>query len=209
MIKVFIIDDHPAIHIAIEYMLSAPEDRALWVGSSLNIRDALVKIPSLVVDVILMDLYINEKSPVENMQFLRNACPETPIIIYSAETSIWWKSVMFEHGANAFIDKCSNNEKIISTILQVSDGSVLLPPAVKDLLRPDLHALENRLFTREELEVGKELSFGFSIKEIAEKQEKSPSSIEKHLRNMRMKTHTRSNPDLTRELIARKLIPAA
>lgn len=207
MVNVFMIDDHPAMIEGISFQFSEPEDRVRLVGSSLNATDALFKMPSLDVQVILLDLFINTDSPVSNLQLLRAAWPDMPVVIYSAEDSTWWKYKMFGLRVNAFLNKCIDNETIITSILQVSNGSVLLPSDVKDMLNPVIHSFETASLTWEDLEVGKEMSFGLSIKEIAEKLHKSPSSIEKHLRIMRMKTHTHSNPDLTRTLISRKLVP--
>ncbi len=203
------IDDHPAMLQGIEFMLSTPEDRARLVGASSNMAEAMVKIPTLDVQVILLDLFISHDHPVSNLKDLKSVWPGIPVIIFSAENSAWWKQTMFSSGANAFLDKISDNEMIINTILRVADGSVLLPAELKHLVIPEHSPANATMLTRDELEIGKLMSAGLSIKEIAANLSKSPSLIEKQLRFMRMKTDSHSNPELIRVLIARQLVPIA
>lgn len=209
MVNVFIIDDHPAIINGMTSLFSRSEGRTCLVGSSLTMANALLEIPKYEVHVIMLDLYLQDISPIENFKLLRCAYPDVPVVIFSAENSMWWKCTMFQLGVNAYLDKCRDYQPIITTMLQVSDGSVILPMEVKDLLKPGSQIGDERPFTWEELNIGKEMSFGRSITEIGVKVHKSSSSVEKILRFMRLRTNTRSNPDLTRVLIARKLIPSS
>jgi two-component system response regulator EvgA len=206
MVNVFIIDDHPAIIEGVAFLFSAPEDRVRLVGSSITMTDALKGLTSLNVQVILLDLFIGRDSPESNLRILRAVFPDIPVVIYSAEDSTWWKKTMFGLGVNAFLNKCTNNETIITTILQVSKGTILLPPEVKGLLAPDSSRKTN-VFSWEELELGKGLAFGMTLKELSEKFHKSDSSIEKTIRSLRIKTQAHSNPELIRILFQRKLIP--
>ncbi|MCK9421791.1 MAG: response regulator transcription factor [Bacteroidales bacterium] len=207
MVNVFIIDDHPAVIEGVAFMLSEPEDRARLVGSSLNMAGALIKLPCLDVHVILLDLFIGIDNPASNLKLLRNNYPHIPVVIFSAEDSTWYKHNMFALGASAYLVKCTDNEDIVTTILQVSKGAILLPPDVKDMLDPNFRPGETASLSCKELEMGKDLAFGMTIKEMAEKTHKSSSSVEKTLRTIRKKIRARTNIDLIRILFQRKLIP--
>jgi DNA-binding NarL/FixJ family response regulator len=207
MVNVFLIDDHPAVIAGIGFLLSEPENRARLVGASYSVPDALPMISLLDVNVILLDLFIRDEQPATNLILLRASWPKMPIVIYSAEDSTWWKRRMFESGINAYLNKGVDNETIIATVLKVSDGSILLTPDVKNLFTQASSSGETISLTYDELAVGKEISFGLSIKEIARKMGRSTSSIEKTLRSTRQKTGALSNADLTRVLISLKLVP--
>jgi len=207
VVNVFIIDDHPTIIEGLAFSISVREDQYCLVGSSLTIKDALLKLSTLTVHVIILDLYLGNDSPECNLQLLRTVYPKVPVLIYSAEESTLWKYRMFRAGANAYLSKCSQNDTIISTIHEILDGSVLLTDDVKDILEPQPDHGKSDTFTTEEVEISNNLAFGLTLKEIATKSGKSLSSIEKKFKTLRCKTNANSNADLIRILIQRKLIP--
>ncbi len=207
MINVFIIDDHPAIITGLEFLLSDSEDRFNVAGSSTKFTEALQKLPSLNVDVIILDLYMDNNSPVVNLQKLRSRYPDIPVLIYSAEDSPIWKYRMIKAGANAFLNKSSHNDIIIDTILAISDGSVLITEDIKDILDPQKGPRQNDFFTPEEIKIGNDLSTGMNLKEISHNMDMSLSYVEKILNRLRQKTNAKSTIDLVRILLSRKLIP--
>jgi len=207
MINIFIIDDHPAIIAGLEFLLSEHEDRFNVAGSSTTIKNALHKLPSLKVNVIILDLYMGNDSPVSNLQLLRTSYPDIPVLIYSAEDSTLWKYKMIKAGANAFLNKCSHNDIFIDTILAISDGSILITEDIKDIL--NLCPEQTYILTPEELKIGEYLSFGMSLKEISLQLGKSLSLVEKNLNKLRRKTNAKSNIELVRILLSQKLIPSS
>jgi len=209
MINIFIIDDHPAIIEGLDFILSEHEDRFTVAGSSTTMKSALQKLPSLKVNVIILDLYMGNDSPVSNLQRLRKVYPDIPVLIYSAEDSTLWKYRMIKGGANAFLNKCSHNDIIIDTILAISDGSVMITEDIKDILNPQKCFEQNNILTPEELKMGNDLSLGMSLKEISHQLGKSLSLVEKNLNNLRRKTKAKSSIDLVRILLSRKLIPGS
>lgn len=207
MINIFIIDDHPAIIAGLEFLLSEYEDRFNIAGSSTKFKEALQKLPSLKVNLIILDLYMDNNSPVVNLQRLRSKYPDIPVLIYSAEDSPIWKYRMIKAGANAFLNKSSHNDMIIDTILAISDGSVLITEDIKDILDPQKCPGQDDFLTPEEIKIGNDLSFGMNLKEISHQMDKSLSYVEKILNNLRRKTNAKSTIDLIRILLSRKLIP--
>ncbi len=209
MINVFVIDDHPAIISGVEFMLSDEEDGVKFVGSAENMSDALKQLPSVPVDVILLDLIIGSACPVENITQLRNSCPKKPILVFSADDSSYSKYKMFKAGANAYLSKCSQNETIISVIKKVADGSVLLTGEMTEILNQFKEFEHSDSFSMEELEICNAFAHGKSLKEIATHRGKSVSMVEKILTRLRERTGACSSADLIRILIMRNLISSS
>jgi len=92
-------DDHPAIIQGVEFMLSGDPDSIHFAGSAENVPDALEQLSDLDVGVILLDLFISSTQPVDNLHRIRGICPESAVVIYSAEDSTRWKYKMFYAGA--------------------------------------------------------------------------------------------------------------
>jgi len=208
MIDIFMIDDHPPVIRGLEFMFSWSEHSIRIIDSAITIKQALYKLSRSCPDIILLDLFIGDEDPLMNRNVIRSVCKDIPIIIYSAEVSTWWKKRMFSEGINAYLCKCTDEEKMISTILQVANGDIVLPHDVQEILT--LHSEKGKpgSITAQELDIGRDLSFGLTIKEIAAKYYKSPSSIEKACRELRNKTGAQTQSELIRILIMKKLIPA-
>ncbi len=207
MINVFLIDDHPAILEGLDFMLSDSEEGVRITGSSLNIKEAITLLPSMDVQVILLDLFLGDDDPLENLKLLNMTLPGIPVIIYTAENSVWWIQRMFHAGISAYMRKCLDQENIISTIVQVAAGNIVLPNDLLSAPYSGIKGNDNFFFTREELEIGRDLSLGMTIKRIAAKHDKSPSSIEKTLRALRQKTGASTLPELVRIFLCQRLIP--
>ncbi len=209
MINVFIIDDHPAIIEGLVFLLSEEDSGIQVTGSAVNMSQALEYIPNLNIQVIILDLFVGKDSPLDNLNLLKNICPDAAIMIFSAEDTIQWKYRMFKAGVNAFLSKCETTDIIIPTIHAISDGTVFQTDAdKKNFLAWSL--VENSSgFTATELEIGQKIAYGLSLKEISSQTGKSLSSIEKLLCSLRNKACANSNPDLIRILIHRKLIFAS
>jgi len=207
MIHVFMIDDHPAVIQGLEFMLSDSEEGVRIVGSALNIADAIALLPTMDVKVILLDLFLGDDDPLENLKLLNMTLPGIPVIIYTAGNSVWWKQRMFRAGISAYLCKCMDEKKMISTIVNVAEGNILLPHDIIPALHTNIKGSNKPIFTQEEIEIGRDLSLGLTIKRIAAKRRKSPSSIEKSLRVLRQKTGATTLPELVRIFLCHRLIP--
>jgi len=209
MINVFIIDDHPAVIEGLAFMLTDELSGIQVTGSAVNMRQVTESLPNLDIQVIILDLFIGKDSPLENLNLVKNICPDAAIMIYSAEDSIQWKYRMFKAGVNAYLCKNENPDNIIPVIHAISNGSMFQTTADLDSLLSWSKMEIASGFTAGELEIGQKIANGLSLKEIAIQDGRSRSAIEKVLHRLRYKANANSNPDLIRILIQRKLILAS
>lgn len=108
MIKLLVIDDHPVTISGIKEILGG---FAEIIYSSLNINDSL-NFDSSKFDIIILDLFLNETNPVENVEILKRTYPNVPIVIFTCEDSVIWKTKMFNAGISSYIIKTSDKSEI-------------------------------------------------------------------------------------------------
>lgn len=208
MINFFMIDDHPGMIEGVEFHFSYPDHDIKMVGYALNMEDALRQLPSLKVDVILLDLFLKtDPSPFDNYLRIIRILPGIPVAIYTAESSLWWKYNMFRLGVNAYITKTQDIDILATILPKIIDGSTFLTSDVKPMLDPGFTNDSPVFISSEELEIAKMISTGKSIKSVAESMNKSTSSVEKSLKSLREKIDAHSNPDMTRIMIDLGYIP--
>jgi PAS domain S-box-containing protein len=107
-IKLLIIEDHPVTISGIENLL---RNEVEVIGSSVNLEGSL-QYDQNDFDLILLDLLLNEKNPVENVNILKDVYPDVPIVIFTCEDSNAWKKKMFDAGVASYIVKTSSKEEI-------------------------------------------------------------------------------------------------
>ena len=206
MINVFIIDDHYLIHDGFNQLFNKEEDQIEVVGSALNINEALVRIPQLPVNIIILDLYIKFDDPVLNISCLKQTFPLLPVVILSQEESIDWQVKMFKEGASGYLFKEDKKQIISLTIQMVAGGQNVIPANIVPLLSQNNKDMAGSSITYEDKKLIHKMIEGSNIKEISKIFGKSISSIEKELKKIRLKFNAKTNFELLHYLIKNKII---
>jgi len=124
MTNVYIIDDHPAIIEGLKWMLDDIEENVKVVGSSLTLNNALSELSNNIVDVLLLDLFLDDADPVDNVRKIKMSFPALPIAIYTCETSKYWMIRMFKEGISAYLVKSEDEQRIIHCLTQAKKKSL-------------------------------------------------------------------------------------
>lgn len=198
MISIFIIDDHFLIGAGLREEFDGSDDGIEVAGYAANPVKAVELIGQMHVSIIVLDLFIGFLDPVANIRLLRSRYPQTPIVILSNEESVEWQSRMFAEGARAYLLKSEDREAMKDTLKQVAAGKIVIPETVARHNIRNLRNIPNPLLLPEEKEILTQLSTGHTIKDIAQKRERTSSAIEKVLKRVR----ERYNFQTTYELMA-------
>ena len=135
MIKLFAIDDHFLIIEGLYKSFNPDSKEVEVVGSALSIEEALEKLPTMPIDIIVLDLFIRETDPISNFKQLRSAFPSIPIVILSMEDTLEWKVKMFKLGVHAFLNKGDKKETMNDVFIQVAAGKSIIPDEVSRALK--------------------------------------------------------------------------
>jgi two-component system invasion response regulator UvrY len=205
MIRLYVIDDHLII---IQGLIAVckmdAKDITVTNGSS-SLSDALQKITPDNTDIILLDLYLPQSKPVNNIKKLREEFPDIPVIIYSNDSSLVWQVAMFRNGAKAYVNKASDNHVLFDGIRRVFKGDTIMPAVVSDILFAQNSDFPEVNLAPDFLEIIIELSEGNNIKKIADKLNQSEWTIFKRLQRIRACFHVKTNCELVTKALNEQL----
>lgn len=204
MIKLFIIEDHYLIVAGLKNIFRSLGNGIHVAGHAQNVQETVQQIREIDVDVIVLDLWIKDDDPVDNIRCLIREYPEIPVVILTVENSFFWQITMFQEGAKAYLLKSDSNSTIRNTLIQVARGMKVIPDEIQQKLLENCSCRNNSRLTAEEHEIVTEYTSGLALKEIAQKTGKSISSLEKKLQKIRLKANARNIPELIKVLFKRK-----
>lgn len=136
-IKVLIVDDS---NIIVE-RLSAIITELDCVSSVLisnTFSEAVDLLNAEIPDVVLLDIQLPDKNGIELLAFVKSSHPAIKTIIVTNRASDYYKNLCEEMGADSFIDKSTEFEKIpaiIGTLCCINNSETNIPSYLK-LIKP-------------------------------------------------------------------------
>jgi DNA-binding NarL/FixJ family response regulator len=160
-------------------------------------EEALRRLPTAAVDVVLMDIRLPRMSGIACTARLKPLMPGTQILILtvSADSDTIFRAL--EAGADGYLLKRSSPQQLQAAVLDVLKGGVPMTGEIARRLigsfrrHPAKRSDITRLTPREE-EILTLLSRGFVSKEIGEKLAVSYETVRDHLRHIYNKLHVHS-----------------
>lgn len=192
MISVFIVEDNPDIQLLLQTIVSRDDEYAC-IGVVMTGTEALLKIPELLPDVVLMDIGLPDISGIDCVRKLKPLCPNVEFImctIYDEDEKVFQS---LEAGANSYILKKSKPELLLRAIREVYEGG---SPMSSDIARKIVAKMQRREqdrsnfgITPREVEVLHMLSKGLTYNEVADGLFISIKTLKKHIYNIYEKLH--------------------
>jgi DNA-binding NarL/FixJ family response regulator len=118
-LKILIVEDSTVIVIRLRQLLGELEfiSEMLHAGTA---EEALMLVPQIHPDVIMLDINLPGKSGVDILSSLKKLSNAT-IIMLSNFSDTYYREVCWELGAEYFLDKSSEFEKINDVLKQLSN----------------------------------------------------------------------------------------
>jgi DNA-binding NarL/FixJ family response regulator len=209
MIRLFTIEDHPMIITGLRNTFRPSRDGIEIVGSANNVDEAIAAADPSSFDIFLLDLWIPGYQPLQNIKKIRDRFPGKPVVIFTSEDSTIWQRKMFEAGSMAYLLKNADKIEIRLTLEKVAQGMTvftgMIEPEREQAFRAGFSD-PRYILTPNQKEYIVFLSNGLSQQEIAEKKSLSLSTVEKTIKNIRLKCHARNNAELIKILLERGVI---
>jgi len=193
VISVVIADDQPLVRSGLRMILSGEPDIDV-VGEADNGRLVLDVVAQTRPDVVVMDVRMPEMDGIAATRALTQAGGGTRVLVL---TTFDVDDVVYEAlcaGASGFLLKDAPEERLISAIRIVAEGSsVFAPAATKRLIRefagrrPATAPGPDASLTQRELEVVKELAKGLSNTEIARNLYVTENTVKTHIARILLK----------------------
>jgi DNA-binding NarL/FixJ family response regulator len=183
--RVLIADDHPLYCEALRAVVpqACPDAEISEAGSQAEVVAAVAG--GRQFDLVLLDLNIPGASGLSCLAALRQAAPQTPVVVVSAVEDAHTMQEVILGGANAFVPKSAPRQVLMSSIRAVLAGGTYMSPEVIEALRQarakpreESGADELTLRQRRVLEL---LAQGLSNKQIARTLAISEITVKAHV----------------------------
>jgi DNA-binding NarL/FixJ family response regulator len=197
MIKIMIVDDQPLIRDGLATLLGLRTELEV-VGTAGDGREAYEKAKQLNPEIILMDIRMPGTNGVEATSLITQNVSNVKVLMLTTfkDSELIFKAL--EEGASGYLLKDMPTDTIVKAIMTVHSGGVVLPPDItaqmlKDLKKSkELENLHDKVeapsiineLTERELEVLKNLGYGYSNKEIASILFITEGTVKNHVSNL-------------------------
>ena len=192
-IRVLLADDHSIVRQGLRSLLD-PDPRFEVVGSVSNGEDVLRLVAELKPDVVLLDLQMPGMGGVEVCQEVKQASPDTAILILTAFFDQSLVDACLRAGARGYLLKDAEDLHIQERLLEIVQGHAVLDPRAADILADFLvrHDPQPDVLTAREMEVLWLMALGLSNKEIGARLHIAENTVKGHVKEILSKMQVRN-----------------
>jgi len=210
--KIIIYEDNEALRGSLVYLLNSHNEYDV-VADFGNVNEVASQVLLYAPDLVIMDIDMPGKNGIEGVEALKEARPETAIIMYTQfeDDEKLFKSICA--GADGYILKKTAPEKFFDAIKEVLNGGAPMSPMIakKVINSFKLSQQNNNIqhkydLTNREAEILQLLTKGYSVKLIAAEMNIAYDTARSHLRNTYRKLHVNCGKEAIAILLASKII---
>ncbi len=205
-LRIAIIEDEKSIRDNIANLLKTHKGFEV-VGMFATGEDAIISIPLINPDVVLVDINLPNKSGIDCITELKPICPNTQFLVSTSFEDTETVFNALKAGATGYLTKTIQSEKLLKSIVEVTNGgspmSSHIARKVVDFFSFVNPSKEIEKLTERELQILKLLSKGLRYKEIAENTFISTETVRKHINNIYRKLQVQSSIEAINKVFPR------
>ena len=215
-VRILIADDHDVVREGLKALLATRADFEVC-GEAATGREAVAKARELKPRVVVLDFSMPELNGLEATRQIRQALPDTEVLILTMHDSETLAREVLTAGARGFLLKTHAKRHLVAAVDALAQHQMFFTGAVSALvldafLHPGLHsaktgAAADRLTPRER-EVVQLIAEGRTSKDIARQLGLSVKTADAHRANIMRKLDLHSVSELTRYAIRNKIVEA-
>ena len=204
-INVFVVDDHQIFLDGIVSLLD-DEPNIKIVGTAHNGKQAIDRIKTQKVDVVLMDINMPEMDGIEATKQLKKINPNIKILMLTMHSEPRFIKECLEIGAKGYVLKNISKDDLLKAIDSVYQDKSFLDQEVQEKLINSIcnsDEVDDRNYdelaaqiTQRELEILQLISLGLTSQDIATKLFISKNTVETHRKNMLAKLNVNNTAAL-------------
>ena len=189
--KILVADDHAVVRAGLKQLLNSQPDMEV-VGEEIDGREAREKAKSIRPDVTLLDIAMPGLSGLEAVPLIKEAVPNTKIVVLSMHEKEAYVHRAFASGALAYVLKASPSSDVLEGIRAANRGEYFLSSKMKaEVIGRYLESRKEKpavrgydLLSDREQQVFRLMVEGNSTSQIADVLCVSPKTVEKHRGNV-------------------------
>jgi len=212
-ISVYIVEDQIQILKSLLKILETSGNIQL-VGTALSGESAVVDIPELKPDVVLLDLELPRMDGIAVTREIKTTCPSAEVLIFTVFDNEEKVLEAIKAGASGYLLKASGTTKLLNAIYEVhAGGSIIQPNLARKLLRhfhsgssEKLEEANKPTLTQREQEILLLIAKGVSNAEAAKLLHLSKATIRTHLEHIYRKLDVANRVEAVTEGLRKGLI---
>jgi two-component system invasion response regulator UvrY len=208
-IRILIADDHAIVRKGLKQLL-LEEFSSVFIEEAGDTETVVKKVIAKEWDVVICDLNMPGRSGLDALKQIKQTSPKLPVLIMSMYPEDQYALRVLKAGASGYLNKDAIHDELIPAIQTVILGKKFITPTIAEKMADAFdsngdHSSHESLSDRE-FEVFKLLAAGKSVSEIAIRFLLSSSTVSTYRTRILEKMNMRSNADLTRYALEKKLI---
>lgn len=207
-ITVILFEDNDRLRQSLTYLLNNDEAYEV-IGDYNNCNEASAIISKLKPDVVLMDIDMPGESGIKGVSLVKEARPQTAVIMYTVFED---DDKLFQclcAGANGYLLKKTPPAQLFNAIQEVMEGGAPMSPIIA---RKVLNTFQQKQYINQynlsprETEVLQLLIKGYSIKLIASELSIAFDTVRSHLKNIYQKLHVYCGKEAIAKALIEKIV---
>jgi two-component system nitrate/nitrite response regulator NarL len=205
MARIIILDDHTLFRVGLSEILK--NEGFAVVGEYSNFSQLKPLIPTLAADLIFVDISLEDESGLDVSKYIKHVNPKLKVIILSSHKEEFYVINALETGVDGYIHKNVEPAELVKGVYKVLKGESFYSLEISGLLISSAYNRPRHLpfLTTKEKEVIRYVLEGYSNKEIADKMDISPRTIETHRANVLNKFNLKNTTELIKKILEHKI----
>ncbi|MEJ8818074.1 response regulator transcription factor [Lacibacter sp. H407] len=209
MKRILIADDHAIVRRGLRLLL-LEEYPSAEIGEAGDAETLVNKIIQQEWDVVICDISMPGRSGLDALSQIKQIAPKLPVLIMSMYPEDQYALRVLKAGAAGYLGKETIHDDIVKAIQTVQLGKKFITPTIAEKLAKAFEVdttdqLHEKLSDRE-FDVFKMLASGKAVSEIANQFALSVTTVSTYRSRVLEKMGMKSNADLTRYALEKKLI---
>jgi DNA-binding NarL/FixJ family response regulator len=183
-IRILIVDDHPVTREGLHAALDI-EDGVEVVGEAGSGEQAIQNAGELRPDVVFMDVRMPGMGGIEAARAIRQASPDTKVILVTVDESRTSISEAIQAGVSGYLLKDTSADELVNAARLAVEGKAVIHPQLTRAFIEEVQTAEKRgdaaALSRREKEILQKVAYGATTKEVAHDLGISPHTVKTHL----------------------------
>jgi DNA-binding NarL/FixJ family response regulator len=183
-IRILIVDDHPVTREGLHAALDV-EDGVQVVGEAGSGEQAVEQAGELKPDIVFMDVRMPGMGGIEAAKAIREASPESKIILVTVDESRTSIAEAIQAGVSGYLLKDTSADDLVKAARLAVEGKAVIHPQLTRAFIEEVQTADKRgdaaALSRREKEILQKVAYGATTKEVAHDLGISPHTVKTHL----------------------------